>query len=55
MNIELALQDRRTEDCRRSARDRRKNGLSMISDYAEFSGQDRRNGRSRRMAANRRI
>lgn len=55
MYVEMAYQERRVENGRRSAGDRRKNSLSMISNYAEFSGQERRSGQNRRTAAERKI
>ncbi len=51
MNVEMAYQVRRVENGKRSADDRRKNGLSMISNYSEFSGQERRREQNRRTLA----
>lgn len=55
MNVEMAYQVRRMENARRSADERRKNGLSMISNYSEFSGQERRGAQNRRTLAERKI
>ncbi|MFQ5659282.1 MAG: hypothetical protein ACE5GZ_02580 [Gammaproteobacteria bacterium] len=52
--IEMLYQERRDEHGRRLTQDRRQNGQSMISNYAQFSGRERRSGEDRRMGNDRR-
>jgi len=42
------------QDNKRRGRDRRRYGISMIYNYAEYGGPDRRSGDERRLLAKRR-
>ncbi len=50
----MTTQERR-EGSGRRAPDRRQNGVSIISSYAEYSGPERRTGQDRRAITDRRI
>lgn len=46
--------ERRSNNGRRATEDRRQNSFSMISNYANYSGAERRFDRNRRLATERR-
>ena len=50
----MSQDERRDDSGRRTKQDRRKNGTSMISDYANYSGPERRSNADRRFASDRR-
>ena len=50
----MTQEERRDGNGRREAADRRENGLGMISNYANYSGVERRTHSDRRYASDRR-
>jgi hypothetical protein len=50
----MSQEKRRDEDCRRVKVERRLNGSSMISNYANYSGVERRKNLDRRSTPDRR-